>query len=134
MGRGAAPNGAGSTRRATKTLVSLPSPEGLARTHATGTAPSPTDLGGAASPRPQGPRAMAAMMMTAGESKSPARALRRLAGAAVAAVLLRRTFSASKWYAVFPSRPCRCLLFSLPRRPLRGDGRRTGGFGTRGYD
>nr|CAB3457769.1 unnamed protein product [Digitaria exilis] len=40
------------------------------------------------------------MMMTAGESKSPARALRRLAGAAVAAVLLRRSFSASKWYAV----------------------------------
>ncbi|CAN6183185.1 unnamed protein product [Urochloa humidicola] len=40
---------------------------------------------------------MAAMMMTAGESKSsPARALRRLAGAAVAAVLLRRSFSASK--------------------------------------
>ncbi|KAF8759358.1 hypothetical protein HU200_010400 [Digitaria exilis] len=36
------------------------------------------------------------MMMTAGESKSPARALRRLAGAAVAAVLLRRSFSASK--------------------------------------
>ncbi|CAN6198789.1 unnamed protein product [Urochloa humidicola] len=40
---------------------------------------------------------MAAMMMTAGESKSsPARALRRLAGAAVAAVLLRGSFSASK--------------------------------------
>ncbi|CAN6205152.1 unnamed protein product [Urochloa humidicola] len=39
---------------------------------------------------------MAAMMMTAGESRSPARALRRLAGAAVAAVLLRRSFSASK--------------------------------------
>ncbi|XP_062198550.1 uncharacterized protein LOC133901265 [Phragmites australis] len=37
-----------------------------------------------------------AMMMDTGESKSPARALRRLAGAAVAAVLLRRTFSASK--------------------------------------
>jgi vacuolar protein sorting-associated protein IST1 len=46
---------------------------------------------------------MAAMMMTAGESESPARALRRLAGAAVAAVLLRRTFSVSKWYAVSPS-------------------------------
>ncbi|WVZ65776.1 hypothetical protein U9M48_015087 [Paspalum notatum var. saurae] len=40
---------------------------------------------------------MAAMMMGAGgESKSPTRALRRLAGAAVAAVLLRRSFSASK--------------------------------------
>ncbi|RLN35093.1 uncharacterized protein C2845_PM03G05290 [Panicum miliaceum] len=39
---------------------------------------------------------MAAMMMTAGESRSPARALRRLAGAAVAAVLLRRSISASK--------------------------------------
>ncbi|GJM99430.1 hypothetical protein PR202_ga16526 [Eleusine coracana subsp. coracana] len=37
-----------------------------------------------------------AMMMDAGESRSPARALRRLAGAAVAAVLLRRTFSPSK--------------------------------------
>ncbi|TVU10261.1 hypothetical protein EJB05_43782, partial [Eragrostis curvula] len=37
-----------------------------------------------------------AMMMDAGESRSPARALRRLAGAAVAAVLLRRSFSASK--------------------------------------
>ncbi|KAL6655114.1 hypothetical protein ACP70R_005940 [Stipagrostis hirtigluma subsp. patula] len=37
-----------------------------------------------------------AMMMDAGESRSPARALRRLAGAAVAAVMLRRTFSASK--------------------------------------
>ncbi|XP_066394755.1 uncharacterized protein [Miscanthus floridulus] len=36
------------------------------------------------------------MMMATGESKSPARALRRLAGAAVAAVLLRRSFSASK--------------------------------------
>jgi hypothetical protein len=41
---------------------------------------------------------MAAMMMATGDSKSPARALRRLAGAAVAAVLLRRSFSASKWY------------------------------------
>ncbi|EER99304.1 uncharacterized protein LOC8064444 [Sorghum bicolor] len=39
---------------------------------------------------------MAAMMMATGDSKSPARALRRLAGAAVAAVLLRRSFSASK--------------------------------------
>ncbi|KAJ1290676.1 hypothetical protein BS78_02G263800 [Paspalum vaginatum] len=40
---------------------------------------------------------MAAMMMgTGGGSKSPTRALRRLAGAAVAAVLLRRSFSASK--------------------------------------
>ena len=115
-----------------KTLWSVSRAPKASRTHATGTAPSPTDLGGAASPRPQGPRAMAAMMMTAGESKSPARALRRLAGAAVAAVLLRRTFSASKWYAVFPSRPCRCLLFSLPRRPLRGDGRRTGGSGLGG--
>ncbi|KAL6601636.1 hypothetical protein ACP70R_044856 [Stipagrostis hirtigluma subsp. patula] len=37
-----------------------------------------------------------AMMMAADESRSPARALRRLAGAAVAAVMLRRTFSASK--------------------------------------
>jgi hypothetical protein len=43
---------------------------------------------------------MAAMMMATGDSKSPARALRRLAGAAVAAVLLRRSFSASKWYGV----------------------------------
>ncbi|KAL6844631.1 hypothetical protein ACP4OV_025290 [Aristida adscensionis] len=37
-----------------------------------------------------------AMMMAAEEPRSPVRALRRMAGAAVAAVLLRRTFSASK--------------------------------------
>jgi hypothetical protein len=53
-----------------------------------------------------------AMMMDAGESKSPARALRRLAGAAVAAVLLRRNFSPSKWYAL------RLSLFLV----IRGDG------------
>jgi hypothetical protein len=41
-----------------------------------------------------------AMMMDAGKSRSPARVLRRLVGAAVAAVLLRRTFSPTKWYAL----------------------------------
>ena len=74
-------------------------------------------------------------MMTAGESKSPARALRRLAGAAVAAVLLRRSFSASKWYAT-PSSSAPAPLFAfLSLSPALSSSWRqpTGGFGTREY-
>lgn len=69
---------------------------------------------------------MAAMMMATSESKSPARALRRLAGAAVAAVLLRRTFSASKWYGVHAFLRAVLLRFFPFLLPLpfflRGDG------------
>jgi hypothetical protein len=119
-----------------KTLVKSPEP----RRPRAPTPPAPhrtlthLGVGGEASPRPQGRRAMAAMMMTAGESKSPARALRRLAGAAVAAVLLRRSFSASKWYAVsLRVRAVVCFLSpassSSWRRPTGGYGSRTDGWG-----
>lgn len=63
---------------------------------------------------------MAAMMMATSESKSPARVLRRLAGAAVAAVLLRRTFSASKWYGVhaFLRAVLFCFFFPVSATPF----------------
>jgi hypothetical protein len=72
---------------------------------------TPTHLGGESEPQER--RAMAAMMMATSESKSPARVLRRLAGAAVAAVLLRRTFSASKWYGT-TRLPPRCAVLFFP--------------------
>lgn len=65
---------------------------------------------------------MAAMMMATGDSKSPARALRRLAGAAVAAVLLRRSFSASKWYGVHVFLRAVPFCFSFSAAPFLCDG------------
>lgn len=90
--------GLGGTRRGDETQQNpcqSPEPQG---SHPRQRHRTPTHLGGESEPQER--RAMAAMMIATSESKSPARALRRLAGAAVAAVLLRRTFSASKWYGV----------------------------------
>jgi hypothetical protein len=103
--------GLGGTRRGDETQQNpcqSPEPQG---SHPRQRHRTPTHLGGESEPQER--RAMAAMMMATSESKSPARVLRRLAGAAVAAVLLRRTFSASKWYGT-TRLPPRCAVLFFP--------------------